>query len=216
MNDFIKHSTRRIEPKRAGGFTLIELLVAISILAIIAVLGWRGLDSIVRARQTLTAQLEQTRGMQLAFAQMQSDCEHLADQNLMRGHDRLAIDNDRFTLVRTSAGESEAVQMQVVTYRLSGGVLTRRESASTRDLSQIDGLWQAALGNSDTENSGGGVPVELQRGLESMAMRSWDGSAWRVLSGANTLPVGVTGFEVTLQIPGQAAGLVKVFFLGAV
>ncbi|CDG85659.1 PulJ/GspJ family protein [Janthinobacterium agaricidamnosum] len=212
MND----SSRPIQPRRRGGFTLIELLVAISILAIVAVLGWRGLDSIVRARQTLTGQLEQTRGMQLAFAQMQSDCEHLADQNLMRGHDRLAVDNDRFTLVRTSAGESEAVQMQVVTYRLSGGVLTRRESASTRDLAQIDGLWQAALSNADTETSGGGVPVELQRGLDSMTMRSWDGSAWRVLSGTNTLPVGVTGFEVALQISGQAAGLVKVFFLGAV
>jgi general secretion pathway protein J len=32
------------------GFTLIELLVAITILAIVAVLGWRGLDGIVRAR----------------------------------------------------------------------------------------------------------------------------------------------------------------------
>jgi general secretion pathway protein J len=32
-----------------GGFTLVELLVAISILAIVAVLGWRGLDGIIRA-----------------------------------------------------------------------------------------------------------------------------------------------------------------------
>jgi general secretion pathway protein J len=62
--------------RRARGFTLIELLVAISILAIVAVLGWRGLDGIVRARIALTEQMEVTRGMQLAFAQMQSDCEH--------------------------------------------------------------------------------------------------------------------------------------------
>ena len=39
--------------QRARGFTLIELLVAISILAIVAVLGWRGLDAIVRARVSL-------------------------------------------------------------------------------------------------------------------------------------------------------------------
>ena len=63
---------------RRRGFTLVELLVAISILAVVAVLGWRGLDSIVRARTSLTEQMETTRGMQLAFAQMQSDCEHKA------------------------------------------------------------------------------------------------------------------------------------------
>ena len=57
-----------------AGFTLIELLVAISILAIVAVLGWRGLDSIVRSREALTSELEQTRGLQLTFAQLQSDC----------------------------------------------------------------------------------------------------------------------------------------------
>src|SRR6476660_7000846 len=52
------------------GFTLIELLVAISVMAIVAVLGWRGLDSIVRARVALNADLDHTRGLQLAFAQM--------------------------------------------------------------------------------------------------------------------------------------------------
>jgi len=45
------------------GFTLVELLVAITILAIVATLGWRGLDGIVRARIALNAQLEQSRGI---------------------------------------------------------------------------------------------------------------------------------------------------------
>ena len=32
-----------------GGFTLIELLVAISIMALLAILSWRGLDGMSRA-----------------------------------------------------------------------------------------------------------------------------------------------------------------------
>ena len=55
-------------PVPADGFTLIELLVAIGILAMVAVLGWRGLDSIMRSREVLTGQLEQARGMQLALS----------------------------------------------------------------------------------------------------------------------------------------------------
>ena len=87
--------------RRYRGFTLVELLVAISILAIVAVLGWRGLDGIVRAREALTQQLEATRGMQLAFAQMQSDCEHLAGREIIGRRPNLQWQEGRFMLLRS-------------------------------------------------------------------------------------------------------------------
>ena len=201
----------------ARGFTLIELLVAISVLAVVAVLGWRGLDGIVRARIALGAQMEQTRGMQLTFAQMQSDCDHLAGAPLLHQRINLAAESDRLTLVRTVFLENEPARLQVVAYRVKDGVLTRRESAATRDLVQLDTLWQAAI--SDLDTSAG---VALQTGVSGMAMREWDGSAWQ----ANGVPdaPGQTlllqraalGLEVTLQLQGQQAGLIKVFLLGAV
>src|SRR4030065_1669722 len=77
------------------GFTLVELLVAISVLGFVAVLGWRGLDGIVRARIALTSDLEQTRGMQLAFAQLQSDCAHLASTSILQGRMPLAVEQER-------------------------------------------------------------------------------------------------------------------------
>ncbi len=40
------------------GLTLIELLVAIGILAFIAILGWRGLETLIRTRSSLDQELE--------------------------------------------------------------------------------------------------------------------------------------------------------------
>lgn len=197
-----------------AGFTLIELLVAIGILAMVAVLGWRGLDSIMRSREVLTSQLEQARGMQLAFAQMQSDCDHLAgagqNNNLLNGRTNLTAETDRLTLVRLAASEQEPQQLQVVTYRLRGGVLTRRESNGTRDLAVLDTLWQAARDDTDTSSA----DVTLMRGVDSMVMRGWNNGAWNVLTAGATISTQVPGLEVTLQMPGQDAGLSKVFLLG--
>lgn len=206
-------------PSPARGFTLIELLIAIFILAMVAVLGWRGLDSIMRSREVLTAQLAQARGMQLAFAQMQSDCDHLAGagpaSTLLNGRSNLQAENDRLMLVRLAASEQEPLLLQVVTYRLVAGVLTRRESNGTRDLAVLDSLWQAAR----DDGGNASADVVLMQGVDSMAMRGQ-----RVLS-SNAPPEWITltagsktsdlaGLEVSLQMPGQAVALSKVFLLG--
>ncbi|MBA5685703.1 prepilin-type N-terminal cleavage/methylation domain-containing protein [Duganella sp. LX47W] len=167
---------------RGRGFTLIELLVAISILAIVAVLGWRGLDGIIRSRQALTAQMEQTRGMQLAFAQMQSDCENLAPTTLLHGRTNLLAETDRLTLVRTVLTENEPSRLQVVSYRVRDGVLLRRESSATRDLAQLDMLWQGARSDTDPAPA-----VTLQTGLNGMTMRLWQNGSWRAATSV-TLP----------------------------
>ena len=205
-------------PRYAAGFTLIELLVAIGILAMVAVLGWRGLDSIVRSREVLNAQLDQSRGMQLPFAQMQSDCDHLAGASsvtantntLLNGRANLSAETDRLILVRQAVAEQQPQQLQVVTYRLVGGVLTRRESNGTRDLAVLDTLWQAARDDTDSANA----DVALMRGVDSMVMRGWSNGAWNVLTAGATISTQVPGLEVTLQMPGQDAGLSKVFLLG--
>ena len=205
-------------PRYAAGFTLIELLVAIGILAMVALLGWRGLDTIVRSREVLNAQLEQSRGMQLTFAQMQSDCDHLAGASsvtaatntLLNGRANLSAETDRLILVRQAASEQQPQQLQVVTYRLVGGVLTRRESNGTRDLAVLDTLWQAARDDTDTSNA----DVALMHGVDSMVMRGWSNGAWNVLTAGATISTQVPGLEVTLQMPGQDAGLSKVFLLG--
>jgi general secretion pathway protein J len=193
------------------GFTLVELLVAIGILAMVAVLGWRGLDGIVRARVALTSEMENTRGMQLAFAQMQSDCENAA-RDLLDKRAFLQIDNDRLTLVRTVFTEAEPSRLQVVSYRIVNGTLVRRESAPTRDLVQLDLLWQAALTDADTT-----PPVALHPGVAGMQLLMWQANQWRpkeVTQADVGLAAPPTGLRVALSLQGTAGPMNKSFLLG--
>jgi len=197
-----------------SGFTLIELLVAISILAIVAVLGWRGLDGIVRARVALTEQIEATRGMQLAFAQMQSDAEHIADATLLQQRPFLMADTDRMTMVRNVHRENEASMLQVVSYRVVDGVLLRRESTGTRDLVQLDMLWKAAISNADPAQ-----PVALQNNVTGMVVQVWENNRWNAggpqpASNPSALALPPTGLQVSLQVRGVQAVMLKSFLLG--
>lgn len=199
------------------GFTLIELLVAITVLAVVAVLGWRGLDGIVRARVALTADMEQTRGMQLAFAQLQSDCAQIAGLAAIPERTPVVADQNRLILVRSVFADNQPTRLQVVAYRLAEGVLSRRESAATRDLRELDTLWQRAMTDADQT-----PPVELQTGVASMTLRTWEtgGAGWRnagtLTAAPSASPVVLTGLEVKLQLTGRSNSMVKTFLLGAV
>ncbi|MEB0138340.1 MULTISPECIES: PulJ/GspJ family protein [unclassified Undibacterium] len=217
-------------PAFERGFTLIELLVAITILAIIAVLGWRGLDSIVRARLSLNAEMEQTRAIQLSFAQMESDCAHLADETMLLGHSVLTASGDKLSLIRSVNNENEPGQFQVVNYRVADGKLTRRELPPSREIAVILDEWQ-----SFADDTSGQTGIELQSNVQSFALRTWrqGDNAWQINGAALTtaaskvandvlVQAGVTtkvaklaGLEVSLQVQGANAPMRKVFLLGA-
>lgn len=208
---------------KTRGFTLIELLIAITVLALVATLGWRGLDGIMHAREQLTTNLDETRGMQLSFAQMQSDCANVAPLTLIGSRPQMTADSERIRLVRTVYADGQPTRLTVVVYRLDNGVLTRRESAATRDLHELDGLWQA------TADDGGGTlqdsqAVVLQNGLNEMATRTWIGAGpWQagatapsniVAQGQVGNPNALKGLEVSLK--GKSGStMLKVFLIGA-
>ena len=243
--DFTPGTFQRNRISRAG-FTLIELLVAISILAIVAVLGWRGLDGIVRARIALTANLDQTRAMQLTFAQMQSDCSKIIDNALVPEHAPLVADQSRLMMVRTVYADDQPSRLQVVTYRIRNGNLTRRESLATRDLGELANAWQSAAADADAEQA-----LVLQSDVMAMTVRLWQGNGgWRLATGAAQgtpatpalpaaaasapaqLPPGVVaplattaapassnspaGLEVSLPLRGRSTSMIKIFLVGAV
>lgn len=214
--------------QRAAGLTLVELLVAITVLAFVTVIGWRGLDSITRSRERLNQELEQARGLQLALAQWQTDCANAVDAETLDGHAPLVIDGSRMTLARRVRAEAQPGALQLVTWRVRDGILTREESPPTRDLTQLEPWWQFA-------QSGQTQAARLQSGVKALSLRVWtnDGRGWRTWEAGNSGLVsrgalmnpraGNTatqivwqGVEVSLQLTDRPAPLSKIFMLGAI
>lgn len=221
-------------PARQAGLTLVELLVAISVMAFVAVMGWRGLDTILRARVSLTSELEQTRGMQLAFAQLQNDCAQIASASLLGNRQPLRIDQGRLALIRTVQTEAQPLRVQVVSWQVVDGVLTRRELPPTRNLGELDSQMQSVAAG-----SAAGYSVALQPGVASVALRLWaeDNRGWRTVdtsdgneaaqgsgkaqiiaqsTGAPVVRTAYTGLELTLRLAGRDSAMQKIFLLGAV
>ena len=61
--------------KTQRGFTLIELLIAITLMAVLAGLSWRGIDGLLRAREATQQRVDQTAVLQTVLAQWQADLD---------------------------------------------------------------------------------------------------------------------------------------------
>lgn len=205
---------------RAGGFTLVELLVAITILSAVAVLGWRGLDVLLRARDNLTSQLEQARRIQLTFAQLEADCANIVDPALLPGRAPIVINDDTLVLVRSVHSEAEPTKLKLVAYHVTDGTLVRRESVVTRDLNALDAAWMATA-----SSAAQALDVPLQREVSSMRIRTWQGTGrgWRTpgidvvtensadAASASSFP---RGLEVSLRLTRSKGAMTKIFFVG--
>jgi general secretion pathway protein J len=72
--------TRAPKARRGGGFTLIELLVAISLMALMAALSWRGLDGMTRSQTQMRQHADEVLALQAGLAQWGADLDALAPQ----------------------------------------------------------------------------------------------------------------------------------------
>ncbi|MGQ9725440.1 MAG: PulJ/GspJ family protein, partial [Tepidimonas sp.] len=80
---------------RRRGFTLIELLVALIVMTLLAVMGWRGIDAMLRNREGVERTSQTLLGWQTALAQWQADLDAWAGP---------AGDGDDASVPRWSAG----------------------------------------------------------------------------------------------------------------
>lgn len=123
--------------RRARGFTLIELLVAISLLAVIALLSWRGLDAAIRGRDDVATNLAQTRLLGRYFSQLQYDLLNLVTADEVFGPP-LRIRPNELVLVRHLNASNGQTLLQIVRYQLDGSALVRSSSPPLTSLAELE------------------------------------------------------------------------------
>jgi general secretion pathway protein J len=210
----------------ARGFTLIELLVAIAIMAVIAVLSWRGLDQIIRGRQTITNAMEDERVFAQVFDQMRIDARQAASDD-ESGQAAVSISGSVLQIVRQMLLPGTAPRLQVVRYRVSEGRVIRYASPPLANVGELRGALRGGEGD-------GWTAVPLMGGVGAISARlyvpkvGWTTQMKDVQSaitendnnlkvpqlGNAPLPRSVTGLEVSVGAKSLARPVTRVFLVG--
>lgn len=152
----------------ARGFTLVEVLVALLIMAVIAVLGWRGIDGMLRGREISQASLLRSERLQSVLVQWEQDLRMLQDSELAQVN-ALAFDGNALRLTRR-----QPEGLQLVAWRLREGRLSRWESPplqSQRELLEAQSRSQQGLESPGRE-------ITMLEGLSGWQMFFYRGNAW--------------------------------------
>ncbi len=148
-------------PARQAGFTLIELLVALLVFAVMSVLAYGGLRSVLDASASAGAHVDRLAGLQRTFTLLGRDVEQLAARDIrdeygdrqpaLRVGGELLVELTRAGW-RNPAGQTRPTLQRVayrledrILYRLHWGVLDRALESKANEAALLDDVQDVTL-----------------------------------------------------------------------
>jgi general secretion pathway protein J len=92
-----------------NGFTLVELMVAIVVMALLALLSWRGLDGMTRVQSQTQTHTNSVLALQAGLSQWQTDLDAINEQTNVPGVQGLDYDGQVLRLTRSYAEKTEKI-----------------------------------------------------------------------------------------------------------
>ncbi|WP_395058701.1 type II secretion system protein J [Polaromonas sp.] len=192
----------RLRPNRACGFTLIELMVAITVMSLLAVLSWRGLDGMARAQAQTSVRADQVLILQAGLAQWKTDLDSLAQTPQV---EPLDWDGRVLRLTRRTAAPGDGLLVVAWTRRAEDpGQWARWQSPVIRTSSGWSDAWGQASAWAQGANTGDQTSEVRIAPLENWEIFYFRGNAWTHPMSSAGGPAAVTPGLTATQIVPQA------------
>lgn len=135
----------------AGGFALLEVLVAMTILALVGLMAWRGMDAMIRGSEVIAQRSKVDNQYFGLVRQFDRDCHEILSPKEIDSVP-IAYGKNNLWFVRRQQVDGREVVL-VVGYVMSDGVLRRVTSPPLRNRSEFSVLWAGIVRDPDLSSS---------------------------------------------------------------
>ncbi len=223
------HSSSLAPSHRSSqGFTLIELLIALALLAVVALLAWRGLDQVARGQASLSRAMESERALSQLYNQMHDDL-----QQAVRDDDvsvaPIHSEPGSLQIIRALRVPGETTRLQVIRYQLRDRHVMRYASSTLTTVGQLHDLLApgaSMAGWSSVALAGDALDFNTRLYVPHSGWADdWQSAQNAMLINQNTLPLpgsggggpaprDITGVQLVIHVTGQQGPLTRIFVVG--
>lgn len=199
----MRHACPRIPHGRrlSRGFTLIELLVAIAVMALLAIMSWRGLDGMVRSQEQTRQRADELLVMQTVLAQWSADLDAL---QAIDHTEPIDWDGQVLRITRHSTRQPDEGAI-VVAWARRGDQWLRWQSPPVRTRAEWTQTWQRAALWARTPGEADRLGETTLMPLLNWQLFYYRGGAW-----SNALSSGTSGATAPQSAGGLSAVAARV------